>query len=82
VAVFHVQHNGYMSDGTDDQDQTGGRLTFRWDPLEALKINLVADYSGNHQKGKRRHVRSQRRPVSRPELQPQRSDRREFGTGG
>ncbi len=51
VAVFHVEHNGYMRDGTDDQDQTGGRLTFRWDPLEDLKISLVADYAGNYQKG-------------------------------
>jgi iron complex outermembrane receptor protein len=51
LAVFHVQHNGYMSDGTDDQNQTGGRLTFRWDPLETLKINLVADYAGSDQKG-------------------------------
>jgi iron complex outermembrane receptor protein len=51
LAVFHVEHNGYMNDGTDDQDETGGRLTFRWDPLETLKINLVADYAGNDQKG-------------------------------
>jgi iron complex outermembrane receptor protein len=51
LAVFHVQHNGYMNDGTDDQDQTGGRLTLRWDPLDTLKISLVADYAGNDQKG-------------------------------
>ena len=51
LAVFHVEHNGYMSDCTDDQDQTGGRLTFRWDPLDTLKVSVVADYAGNDQKG-------------------------------
>jgi iron complex outermembrane recepter protein len=51
LAVFHVEHNGYMNDGTDDQNQTGGRLTFRWEPLETLKISVVADYADNSQKG-------------------------------
>jgi iron complex outermembrane receptor protein len=51
LAAFHVQHRGYMNDGTDDANQTGGRLTFRWDPLDTLKINLVADYAGNDQAG-------------------------------
>ena len=51
VALFHVEHNGYMNDGTDDQDVTGGRLSFLWDPIETLKISLVADYAGNYQKG-------------------------------
>ena len=50
-AAFHVQHSGYMSDGTDDQDQSGGRVTFRWDPADDLKISVVADYAGNDAKG-------------------------------
>lgn len=44
AAVFHVQHNGYMNDGTDDQHDTGGRLTFRFVPYDGLEIQLVGDY--------------------------------------
>lgn len=73
LAIFHVQHNGYMSDGTDDQDQTGGRLTFLWDPLETLKINLVADYSGNHQKGNGATFAASAGPFPGPSFSP--SDR-------
>jgi iron complex outermembrane receptor protein len=44
LAVFHTKHGGYMKDGTDDQDDTGGRLSFLVTPLDSLSISLVADY--------------------------------------
>ncbi len=44
AAVFRTRHDGYMSDGTDDQDDTGARLSFRYEPDESLNISLLADY--------------------------------------
>src|SRR5579872_6424878 len=44
LAVFHVRHNGYLSDGTDDQDDTGGRLSFRVAPSETFNVSIVGDY--------------------------------------
>lgn len=50
AAASYVRHDGYMKDGTDDQDDLGGRLSFRWEPSKAVSVNLVADYF--HQGGK------------------------------
>jgi len=36
LAVFHTKHDGYMKDGTDDQDDTGGRLSFLMTPMDSL----------------------------------------------
>jgi iron complex outermembrane receptor protein len=44
AAATHVEHEGYANDGTDDQDDTGARLSFRVDPTESLKIVLLGDY--------------------------------------
>ncbi len=44
LAVFHTQHEGYMKDGTDDQDDTGGRASFLWTPSDNLRISLVGDF--------------------------------------
>lgn len=35
-AATHVRHDGYMKDGTDDQNDIGGRVSLRWDPTENL----------------------------------------------
>jgi len=35
---------GTLKDGTDDQDDTGGRLSFLVTPVDSLRISLVADY--------------------------------------
>lgn len=43
-AAFHVQHDGYMHDGTDSQDDTGARLSFLVAATDSLRIKLVADY--------------------------------------
>jgi iron complex outermembrane receptor protein len=44
VAFFHAQHNGYLNDGTDDEDDTGGRISFKITPTDALNILVVGDY--------------------------------------
>jgi len=44
AAFFHVKHNGYMNDGTDDEDDTGGRLSFKIVPAEGLNILIIGDY--------------------------------------
>jgi iron complex outermembrane recepter protein len=44
VAAFHAQHDGYMEDGTDDQHDSGGRLSFAVAPDGPLHVSLVADY--------------------------------------
>jgi len=44
VAGIHVRHDAYMNDGTDDQDDSGGRLSFLLNPTPGLSINFAADY--------------------------------------
>ena len=44
IAGMHTQHDGYMKDGTDDQDDSGGRVTLLVNPLDSLTISRVADY--------------------------------------
>jgi iron complex outermembrane recepter protein len=44
IAGIRVKHDGYMNDGTDDQDDYGGRASFRFDPSDTLNFNLVGDY--------------------------------------
>ena len=47
---IYVRHDGYMNDGTDDQNDYGGRLSLRVDPVSNLKIVVTGDYF--HQGGK------------------------------
>lgn len=44
LAGYRAEHDGYMNDGTDDQDDTAGRLSFLLAPNEALSIRVTADY--------------------------------------
>jgi iron complex outermembrane recepter protein len=44
LAAFHVQHLGYMEDGTENQDDTGARVSFLAAPTDTLQIKFVADY--------------------------------------
>lgn len=46
VAGQHVEHDGYLSDGTDDQDLTAGRLRLLWEPSSA--VTLRAGVDGSH----------------------------------
>ena len=44
VAGYHVEHDGYMNDGLDNQDDSAGRLSFLLAPNDELSIRVVADY--------------------------------------
>ena len=44
VAGYRVEHDGYMNDGLDDQDDTAGRMSFLLSPNEEFSIRVVADY--------------------------------------
>jgi len=50
AAFQTVNHNGYFDDGTGDQDQQSGRLSFRVDPTSDLSLIVRADYT--HEGGK------------------------------
>ncbi len=43
-AGTYVRHDGYMKDGTDDQNEGGGRISLLVDPTDNLKITVVGDY--------------------------------------
>lgn len=45
LAGQHVEHNGYLSDGSDDQDLTSGRLRARWEPSSDVTLQFGADVS-------------------------------------
>lgn len=53
LAGQHASHNAYMTDGTDDQNDWAGRLSFRYDVNDALALRMVADYydQGGHGPG-------------------------------
>jgi iron complex outermembrane recepter protein len=44
AAVIYAKHAGYMSDGTDDEKEGGGRLSLRVVPVEDLRIDVVGDF--------------------------------------
>ncbi|WDF71412.1 TonB-dependent receptor [Novosphingobium sp. KACC 22771] len=44
LAGFRVRHNGYMNDGTDDQNDWGGRLSLKYAPTGNFTLNVTADY--------------------------------------
>lgn len=46
LAGVRVKHDGYMNDGTDDQNDWGLRATLRAEPTSNLRLDLVADYFG------------------------------------
>ena len=50
VAGQYVKHDGYMTDGTSDQDDLAGRIQFKFEASDAITINVGGDYY--RQKGK------------------------------
>jgi iron complex outermembrane receptor protein len=50
LSVQSTQHDGYMSDGTDDEKGRAARLRVKFTPNDALTIDTSADYY--HQGGK------------------------------
>lgn len=41
----HVEHDGYLSDGTDDQKLTSGRVRFKWEASPDVTLQLRGDIS-------------------------------------
>lgn len=44
AAGIYVRHDGYLSDGNDDQKDYGVRLSFRWEPAGNFKLSVYGDY--------------------------------------
>ena len=44
AAGYHVEHDGYMNDGLDDQEESAGRLSVLLVPSDALSIHVSVDY--------------------------------------
>lgn len=51
IAGLSVKRDGYMNDGTDDQDDRGGRISLLAQPSDSLKISAVVDYFEQGGKG-------------------------------
>lgn len=47
----YTKHNGYLSDGYDDEDSRAGRLTALWKPNDAVKLLLTGEYTNMDPKG-------------------------------
>ena len=45
IAGQTVDHDGYLSDGTDDEKSRAGRIQFRFIPTDAVSILASADYA-------------------------------------
>lgn len=43
VAGQHIQHDGYLSDGTSDDDTTSGRVRALWEPSADVSLKLNFD---------------------------------------
>ena len=44
AAVQYVRHDGYLTDGYNDQDDLSARLTGLWKPSDAVSVLLVGEY--------------------------------------
>ncbi len=44
VAGYRVEHDGYMNDGLDDQDDSAGRVSILLAPSDGFSIRVAADY--------------------------------------
>lgn len=51
LAAQHVEHDGYLSDGTEDQDTTSGRLRLLWEPSSAVTLKIGADVTRSRANG-------------------------------
>ena len=45
LAVAAVDRDGYLSDGTDDDERVAGRLRMLWEPSASTSLMLNADYA-------------------------------------
>jgi iron complex outermembrane receptor protein len=44
AAGQYVRHDGYMTDGSNDQKDLAGRIQLRWEPSANVAVQLGADY--------------------------------------
>lgn len=51
VAGQHVEHDGYLSDGTSDDDTTAGRARALWEPTPDVSLQLAFDFARVRGKG-------------------------------
>ena len=51
VAIEHITHDGYETDGYDNQDVTAGRIHMLWKPNAKLSVLLSGDYGFEGGKG-------------------------------
>lgn len=51
LAVFAVDRDGYLSDGTDDDQRVAGRLRVLWEPSAGTSLMLNGDYAKEDGKG-------------------------------
>ena len=51
IAGIVARHDGYLNNGTSDQKDVGGRLSFLIEPTPDLTINLSGDYYSQKGKG-------------------------------
>lgn len=51
AAGFRVDHDGYLNDGMDEQDDRGARMSLLVEPNETLSIRLTADYYDQRGRG-------------------------------
>ena len=47
----YTKHDGYLTDGYDDEDSRAGRLTALWKPNNAVKLLLTGEYTNMNPKG-------------------------------
>ena len=51
IAGIVARHDGYLNNGTSDQKDVGGRLSFLFEPSSDLKVNLSGDYYSQKGRG-------------------------------
>jgi iron complex outermembrane receptor protein len=47
----YTKHDGYLTDGYDDEDSRAGRLTALWKPNDAVKLLITGEYTNMTPKG-------------------------------
>lgn len=51
LAIAAIDRDGYLSDGTDDDERVAGRLRLLWEPSASTSLMLNADYASESGKG-------------------------------
>jgi len=51
TAISVIEHNGYFSNGLDDQDTIAGRVTALWKPSSATTVTAIVSYDRDQELG-------------------------------